>query len=62
MDPKDRLAKIRSIIRQLEEDMDRMEPSDDQVPMLRYAIVEIIRAAGPQESGYRKMKDVDSEW
>ena len=58
MNPKDRLAKVRSVIRQLEEDMDRMDPEEDQMPLLRYAIVEIIIAAGPQESGQRGSKDV----
>ena len=56
MGTKDRLAKIRSIIRQLEEEMDQMEPDGDQVPMLRAAIVEIIIAVGPQESGSRRPK------
>lgn len=56
MEAKDRLAKIRSIIRRLEEEMDRMRPGDDQVMVLREAIVEIIMAAGPQESGCRRLR------
>lgn len=56
MGPRDRLAKIRSIIRQLEENMDRMDPEKDQMPLLRGAIMDIIMAAGPQESGHRRSR------
>jgi len=55
--PVDRLAKIRSIIRRLEDDMDQMDPKEDQIPLLRGAIVEIIMAVGPQESGCRSSKN-----
>ena len=59
MKPEERLAKIRSIIRDAEKAMD--SPWCDQLPLLRQAILEISIAAGPQMSGKSKRRKEDDE-
>ena len=53
--PEERLTRIRSIIRKVEDDMDRHVECDSafQLVLFRTAFVAIIQAAGPQRSGKR---------
>lgn len=53
MKAEDRLTKIRSIIRETEDALDRIDC--DQLPLLRQAFLDIIIAAGPQHSGRKKI-------
>jgi len=55
MNAEERLAKIRSVIRETEEALDKI--NCDQLSLLRSAFLEIILAAGPQGSGRRRHDD-----
>lgn len=50
--PTQRLSEIRSIIREMESKLPAAP--EEQLPLLRATIVNIIRAAGPQLSGKKR--------
>jgi hypothetical protein len=54
LSPDKRLAKIRSIIREVEDAIDKS--GCDQLSLFRSAFMDIILAAGPQPSGRKKKK------
>jgi len=59
MNAEDRLCKIRSIIHETENALDRI--NCDQLVVLRTAFLEIILATGPQRSGRRRKDPADRQ-